>query len=167
MLTPKINLALVCTVLVAALAFGTYRIGVNVTNAEWRAKWAEQSQRLAEAQRAYSELARAEENRRQQAINEVTQNAQTEIDRARADADAARAAADGLRDQAKRLAAAAGKTCGASGHAAPGKTASNAGMVLADVLGLVEEAGRSMAEEADRRRIAGMVCEQAYDALEQ
>ena len=169
MLMPKINdtlLYLVLTlVLICTLAFGSYKAGVDNTEEEWRLKWAEQAQRLADAERAYTELARAEELRRQAAINEVTTNAQTEIDRARADAAAAHAAADSLRDQAKRLAAAAGKTCSNPSHATAGKAAGSAGLVLADVLGRVEEAGRSMAEAADRSRIAGAACEAAYDAL--
>lgn len=169
MLMPKINdtlLYLVLTlVLICTLAFGAYRIGVDTTNDEWRLKWAEQAQRLADAERAYSELARSEELRRQAAINEVSQNAQTEIDRARADAAAAHAAADSLRDQAQRLAAAAGKSSCNTRPATAGKAASSAGLVLADVLGRVEEAGRAMAEAADRSRIAGLACERAHDAL--
>lgn len=169
MLMPRISGALLSVLftvaLVGLLLFVGYRIGADSTESEWRIKWAEQAQRLADAERAYTELARAEELRRQAAINEVTENAQTEIDRARADAAAAHAAADSLRDQAQRLAAAAGKTCSNPRPAAAGKAAGSPGLVLADVLGRVEEAGRSMAEAADRSRIAGAACEAAYDAL--
>ena len=142
MLMPRINGALLgivfTAVLAGALLFTGYRIGVDRTTTEWHLKWAEQSQRLADVERAYIELARSEELRRQAAVNEVSQNAQTEIERARADAAAAHAAADGLRDQAKRLAASADKACGNSSPSATGKTAGAAAMVLADVLGRVE-----------------------------
>ena len=171
MLMPRISGALLSimltVVLSGALAFSAYRIGVDTTEDEWRVKWAEQAERLADAERAYTELARAEELRRQAAINEVTTNAQTEIDRARADAAAAHAAADSLRDQAKRLAAAAGKTCGNPSPATAGKAAGSAGLVLADVLGRADDAAGELAAALDRSRIAGLACERAYDALKQ
>ena len=169
MLIPKINPlpVLVTVALAGALAFGAYRIGVDTTNDEWRLKWSEQAQQLADAERAYSELARSEELRRQAAINEVSQNAQTEIDRARADAAAAHAAADSLRDQAQRLAAAAGKTCSNPRPAAAGKAAGSPGLVLADVLGRADDAAGELAAALDRSRIAGLACERAYDALKQ
>lgn len=169
MLMPRISGALLnflfAFAMAGALLFCGYRIGVDTTEDEWRVKWAEQAQRLADAERAYTELARAEELRRQAAINEVTENAQTEIDRARADAAAAHAAADSLRDQAQRLAAAAGKTCSNPSPAAAGKAAGSAGLVLADVLGRADDAAGELAAVLDRSRIAGLACERAYDAL--
>lgn len=162
---PKISDFLLAFVLAGGLLLCGYFIGSNHKDDEWRLKWAEQSQRLADAERAYIDLAKAEELRRMTAINEVSQSAQTEIDRARADADAARAAADGLRNQAKRLAATASKACGNPGTAATGKAAGSAGLVLADVLGRTDDAAGELAAALDRSRIAGMACEKAYDSL--
>lgn len=68
-----------------------------------------------------------------------------------------------FRDYARGLAAGAA-SCNSTA-AAVSPAASSPGLVLADMLGRVEEAGRRLAAEADRRRTAGVECEQRYDAL--
>lgn len=119
----------------------------------------------AQAARADTEAKyRLLEKQRQSDIDKVVEDAQEKINRVSADAASARAAADGLRKQAVILAsrcAAAGNPTAASGS----PPATNPGDVLADVLGSVEAAGRAMAEEADRRGIAGSACERSYGAL--
>jgi len=91
---------------------------------------------------------------------EVAENAQALLKDL--DAAAARGAAldRRLRDAARATAA---RACGDPAHAVAPATGSasapSAGGVLPDVLGGLVEAGRAMAEEADRRRIAGLACE--------
>ena len=46
-----------------------------------------------------------------------------------------------------------------------GTPARDAALLLADVLSRMEQAGRELAAEADRRGIAGRACEQFVDAL--
>lgn len=116
----------------------------------------------AEAHATAQAQARAEEQRRQLAIEGIRQDAQVHISLAAADAAAADAAADGLRVELARIkrrpASCAGVTAG--GEARP-----DAATVLADLLEEVERAGRAMAAEADRRGIAGVTCERAFDAV--
>ena len=112
------------------------------------------------------EDARTEEQRRTAAMQEIADATQASLAAVRADAVRARAAADRLRNAATAYAAA---HCGGASPdtaAAPGSaSAAGPGLVLADVLSMVESAGRAMAEEADRRRIAGEACEKMFDAL--
>ena len=79
--------------------------------------------------------------------------------RARADSAAAGRAADSLRGHVASLAG----QC--SAPAASSQAGAGPGDVLADMLGRLEAHGRELAAEADRARIAGQLCERAYDAL--
>lgn len=81
-----------------------------------------------------------------------------------ADVAASIAGADRLRDAATR---AAGHCARAAYPAATGSSApaSDAGLLLADVLGRMDARGRELAELADRRGIAGALCEAERDAL--
>jgi hypothetical protein len=119
--------------------------------------------------RALAEQATAdnlmEERRRQAAMQKEIDHATTALDAARRDADAAGRAAVGLR-AAARAAAAGCRAAAPNPHAAAsGPAATGPGDLLADVLGLVEQAGRDMAAESDRRGIAGSACERAYQSL--
>lgn len=111
---------------------------------------------------------RAEEQRRAAALQETVNAARQEADLAvRARAAAERAAA-GLRGAAAAAAAAASCRGAAAGRApatAGSAPASSPGELLADVLVELEAAGRAAADEADRRRTAGLACERAYDSL--
>ena len=133
----------------------TYRHGASVEQARNEAARSAQQE---EAQRR----AREEERRRQSAIEVVRKNAQDQIAQAAADAAAADAAADGLRFELDRIKRRAANCSGSAVGSAPG-TDSTA--LLADMLAELEQAGRAMAAEADRRRIAGLACEAAYDAI--
>lgn len=81
------------------------------------------------------------------------------------DAAAANGTADGMRAYAASLAASAA-ACHPSA-AAVGAAASAPGDVLAFMLGRLEEGGRELAAEADRRGIAGSECAERYDALKE
>ena len=121
-----------------------------------------QTWRLTAAAEREAEQAQAREAAFRAALitqTEAADAAQQAARRARADSAAAGRAADGLREHVQALAG----QCAA----APADSASGAGpgTVLADMLGRLEAAGRELAAEADRARIAGHLCERAYDAL--
>lgn len=147
--------------IVVAGAFGLgHSHGADRVQQRWDAARAEQSAAAASA----SEAARAEEQRRAAAQQEVINAVESKRRRAVADAAAAASAAAGLRERAAQLAA----TCGAAGDPAAadaGEAAAHAGLVLAELLGRVERAGRAMAAIADARGAAGEACEQAYGSL--
>lgn len=112
------------------------------------------------------ESARAEERRRTLAIQEVADAAEIDRRAARADADRAAAAASSLRQRAAAYASACrGGAAADPAAAAASAPAADPGLVLADVLGRVEEAGRRAAALADERSAAGAACERAYDAV--
>ncbi len=94
-------------------------------------------------------------NRQQEATNAAANLAR----RARADAAAADRAADSLRQHVARVAG----QCSAA--AAVGQAGAEPGAVLAELFGRLEAAGRELAADADRARIAGQLCERSYDAL--
>ena len=104
-----------------------------------------------------------ETTRRLSAQQEVADHAQASTRRAQADATAAAGAAGRLRAYAASLAIGAG-ACNPA-PASIGPAASAPGVVLADLLGRLEAGGRSLAEEADRRGIAGAECVGRYEAL--
>ena len=120
---------------------------------------------------AASERARATDHQWSQSHAQAAADARAQIDRARRDADLARAAGNSLRARADRyasLCAAPGPQPGPAGSApaAPaGPPAAHPGLVLADVLGRLEDAGRPLAALADARGAAGTACERAHDAL--
>lgn len=138
--------------------------------AERAAHQAERASLTAEALAA-SERARATEQRWSQSHAQAAAEASVQIDRARRDADLARAAGNSLRARADHyasLCAAPGPQPGPAGSApaAPaGPPAAHPGLVLADVLGRLDEAGRQLAALADARGAAGTACERAHDAL--
>jgi hypothetical protein len=107
----------------------------------------------------------AEERRRQAAMQKEIDHATTALDRARADADSAGRAAAGLRAAASAAAARCRAAPAYPAAAEGGASRPGPGDLLADVLGVVEQAGRDMAQEADRRGIAGATCERLYDSL--
>lgn len=146
--------------LTAALAWGAWQ----------RHSAIQATQALAEVQLQTATLreqamhaALIETTRRLSAQQEVTHAAQARARQALQDRAAAASAADSLRQRADQLAARAGAcdTAAADG----GEAARAAGMVLADMLGRVEEAGRSAAAGLDAATTAGIACERSYEAL--
>ena len=119
---------------------------------------------VAERDRRAEAAAREEERRRQTEVDRITGEANDQAEQARADAAVADQRADSLQQQVARLLASRGATC--SAIAAQGGTpAKDAAVLLADVLSRMEQAGRELAKEADRRGGPGRTCEQFVDAL--
>lgn len=125
---------------------------------------ADYSQQVAERDRRAEAAARMEERRRQTEVDRITGEANDQAEQARADAAVADQRADSLQQQVARLLASRSATCSAVA-AQGGPPARDAAVLLADVLSRMEQAGRELAAEADRRGIAGRACEQFVDAL--
>jgi hypothetical protein len=120
-----------------------------------------EQRKTAAAVQAAKDDARAEESRRVMRLQEAQDAEHLARTAAQRDAAAARSAADGLRR------AAAGFVCLPSDPASSaGSAPAGAGPgVLPDVLGELAARADRLAEQADSARIAGQLCERAYDAL--
>ena len=134
-------------------------------HAELREVLAQERQHAAEAALKAVEDQRIEERRRSTVAAEVDRAGKEKLDRLRSAFNGAAAVAVSLRADA----AAAASRCRWTGEE-PGATddreaAANPAMVLADVLGRMEERGRELALLADERGIAGEACQQFADAM--
>lgn len=122
----------------------------------------ERQKRLAAAElQAATDAARAEETRRHLRLQENLDVELRARQAAQRDAAAAHAAADGLRSAAAGFACVPSSPASAAGSAPAGPGPG----VLPDVLGELAARAERLAGEADSARIAGAVCERAYDAL--
>jgi hypothetical protein len=135
--------------------------GMNIVYAQW----AKAHLVMSEKSRLAEEAARAEEQRRTTAQQGIVNDALKRAQESAAAASAADGAAQRLRERAASLAARCGGSPGNSTVAGPSQAASTPGVVLADVLGRLESAGRELAAVATARGIAGAACERSYDSL--
>ena len=144
--------------LACALLFGAGWIAQG-----WRlnAQIAQMQADQAQALTAAIQQARAEEQRRQIALEGIRKDANEQIAIAVADAAAADTAAVGLQQQVDRLAA---RRCPASTAGSP--AADPAGLLLADLLGRIDQRAGELAAYGDRARIAGDACVKAYLSVE-
>lgn len=151
--------------LVGALLLQELRVQVaQQQTAGTAAELADYRLQVAERDRRAEAAARQEERRRQTEVDRITGEANDQAEHALADAAVADQRADSLQQQVGILLASRGATCGAI--AAQGSPpARDAAVLLADLLGRVEQAGRELAKEADRRGGPGRTCEQFVDAL--
>jgi len=135
-----------------ALAWGgrrAYQAGADSVRVEW-----------AQADAAAAEAAKLLARKRAAAVAEVDARAVASARRAAADRGAAAVAGVGLRVRAQAVAAACDSGASSGGDPAPGP-----GVLLADVLGRLEAAGRQLAATADERGNAGQACQDAYSAV--
>lgn len=158
----------------AGLALAAVLFAAGWTTQGWRKDGALERERAAyaktvagyqaEAASAQAEY-RARENQWRAQQDEEIKRARKETDVARADAARADAVAISMRAAAINLARsfpAAG-----SGAASGSPAASNAGLLLADVLGRCGERLTELAGYADAARIAGNTCQQSYNVIAQ
>lgn len=120
-----------------------------------------EKRKTAAAVQAAKDDARAEESRRVMRLQEAQDAAELSRQAAQRDAAAARAAVRSLRDAAAAYADLPGDPASAPGCAA----ADDRARVLAELLGRASERADELAGAADSARIAGQLCERAYDAL--
>lgn len=127
------------------------------------AAWAAERETSALAIVAAVEAAREEERRRTAALEKVRDDATKQAAAAARDAAGARAERDGLRAHANALARTAiARDPAAAGGGPPGASAVD---LLAYMLGRVSDRAEELASVADRARIAGLMCERAYDSV--
>lgn len=161
-----VGMSLALALGIALAVLGWRHQSLRVEFAEARTAWAGERAAAAAAAASASESYRNTEAQLRAALQENADAARQDLDRARRDAAAARVSAGRLRDAAAVAAAACSGGAAVDPAAAPGSApAAGPGVLLADVLVLVEEAGRAMAEEADKRGIAGATCEADADAI--
>lgn len=131
---------------------------------EWRhdARYTNLQLRYETSQRESEQRHRAREHELIDSISRLEKDAQNEIKELNDIIDGGRAVSNGLQDQLSdisrryREASAVASECKAAGVAA--------GM-LAELLGESERLAQKYAEQADRARIAGKLCESAYDKV--
>lgn len=147
--------------LLALLCGAGYLAGKSTADNRWQARWSHRD--AADARQAAYRQAQisALEARRRSEIEQVTQHAQQQLSALQGDAAAARTGAERLRHELERLrqlhtaAAASG-----GGPAADGSVVLLTGLLAESV-----ERNRQLAAEADRRRAAGLACQQAWQAM--
>jgi hypothetical protein len=151
--------------LAAAALFGSYQHGVTVTDARWKALWADQQTLQAKGLAAATTANRIEEQRRQTAVNQAGSDAREQTKAATADAAVADAAGQRLHQSADQLASRAGDVSCDTGAAERSRSASRAAMVLSDLFQRADNRAGEMARAYDGARIAGLACERAYRSL--
>ena len=152
----------------AGVLLGVQTLRLNTAQldaATTRTKQADTLRTIADLTAKAERAVRAEETQRAQALEKIANDTQKQIDAARVDAAAAARSADSLRQQLARYVAAARSASANPATAAPGEATADALGVLADMLVKLDERAGIYAEAADRSRIAGVSCEQAYSAL--
>lgn len=127
----------------------------------WSEKYAKLEGGHARDVAAGERLAREEETRRSEALEEARKNTQAELERHAADTASADSVAERLRAENARLRRAAENTEASCRSPA----ATSAVVVYSELLDRCDARAGDLAGEADRRRIAGLACEQAYDLL--
>lgn len=106
--------------------------------------------------------ARAEERRLQITTNQIAQEARKDVQQIDEAAGVVSAVTGGLQHAASVYAS--GATCD-PGVTRRGEAATQAAMVLSDMLGVCAATTKRMAESADRAYLAGRTCERIGDAL--
>lgn len=109
--------------------------------------------------------ARAEEQQRAKAQEEARAHAYEERTIADAGAVGADAVGQRLRDEGAKLAATVSCPGTDTAAIARGQAATRAAMVLSDLLARADARAGELAKAYDRAKVAGLQCEQEYDAL--
>lgn len=143
---PLLALALLVAVGAAVFGYGKTQYEAGYAQAQTEQKEADELLKL----------------QREQEKTQIEYEALSRIEAARADAAFADATSERLRTELNRVRKLAERH---TGTVAPGKTTSQIVGVLADMLEESNTAYRRTAEEAERYRAAGTVCEQQYDAI--
>ncbi|OZI56728.1 DUF2514 domain-containing protein [Bordetella genomosp. 4] len=155
--------AVVAAILVGPCAWVIqgWRYEARIANIE--AAHAQTMNDQAQATVAAVEAARTEERRRTAAVEKARDEAQEKARVAAADADRVHTELGRLRKHANTLARAAVARDPVAADGGPAGT--NAVDLLAYMLSRVSDRAAELAKVADRARIAGMMCERAYDAV--
>jgi hypothetical protein len=126
---------------------------------------AQEREAAADAARELSEEYRLEDQRRASAIRSVISEAIKTSEAVALDANSARAAHDRLLQRFRAALAASRQTPGDPAPSTGSPPAAAADDLSAQLLGRVSEAAGLLANEADKRGIAGHACVKSYEAL--
>lgn len=130
----------------------------NINTVRYESRLAAMRAEQAEALSLAHARARQQEREWATKLEEVKSEAREEIGRLERDIDDAERMHSELASAARRAAESATATCGSEAAPAPS-------VVCADLLESVDRRAGQLAEEADRRRVAGAACQAAYDLL--
>ena len=151
----------------ALAAWQTYRLSQErLAHAQTERAHAEQIGTLERAARAASEQYRTKEHEWALALGRIGRDAETQIGKARSAAAVADAAAVGLRaDYARAVAAYRDLAASTAADANAGPATDQAGDLLANVFGRIDQAAGDIARYADEAGFAGQACWAAGQAL--
>lgn len=138
--------------------------GVKAERLVWQARWSERDAADANERSARERAERELEVRRRAEMEQLARDANEKLKKANADAANAAAVANGLQlriAEFKRKLASS-QAGGTSGIPVGSNPASSASDLLADMLSESIQRNGELAAYADRARLAGMACEQAY-----
>lgn len=145
-----------------------YQRGYEHATEQWQVKWSQRDAQDAERLAQRQSEARIQEQQWQEKVGDITNEARQRIKAANSDVLAARATANGLHDKANKLAKRLAERERACDTTFADRSKTTAGSeLLADLFRRADETAGSMAEAADRARIAGQACERAYNSLTQ
>jgi len=159
-ITPR--LAIAGAVLAACLVAG-FAAGWLWNGARWDAKYSALTTQHADAARIAEANARSIEQQYQAGIEEARTDGQERIKAVQADAIAATATADSLREQLKARTSRATQDTGTTCR---GEAATATLILYSELLDGADRRAGELAEEADRRRAAGITCERAFNAIQ-
>lgn len=159
LLNPRVWIALALAVALALAGAFLYRAGKSTVRADWNAQKVLDAEARILADRAQEQRTAA----RQAAIDKESLNGQKQIAALEADLAGARIDGERLRSAIRATADRARIIPGASG-AGSGEPGSDPIGVFADLLDRADRRQEAVSEFADRLRIAGSVCERAWDA---
>lgn len=151
-------------IVVAALIGGAW-LGAAHKNTSWQARWDKRDAADIKAAKEFTEQQRRIELQRQGAIDDLQNEADKKLAAARANS--SRAAAESERLRAGINSAIARLKSGShdTGTSISSTTRDRTGLLLAELFRGIDTAAGEYAAEADRRGIAGLTCERAYDSI--
>jgi len=149
----------------AYFLIAAYEKGAQHKDAEWVQKWSDYQREIVDHQLAHEKQIRQLQAELQSTADRVNKDAKLQIDKLESDLLAANASAGSLRDKVTKYAASAKKCASNPGATATSETADAPAVVLGRMFSWADQSAGELAEFADRSRIAGLACEQAYDNL--
>lgn len=161
----KASTTIVACVAAVGLMAGCFYLGYHSSDKSWQLKWSQRDAADIKAEKEFTEQQRRIELQRQGVIDDIQNEADKQLaaartNAARADAESERLRA-GINSAIARLQSGGHDTGAPSGSPARDRT----GLLLTELFREIDVAAGEYAAEADRRGIAGLTCERAYDSM--
>ncbi len=154
----------VAGVAVVAIAVGSFIAGHKQANDSWQDKWDKEQARIVKLQLEHEKSMREKERFYTSQVERINQDAKSALQSLQVDIANGDATANSLREQVRKYSARA-RQCGNSATGGGSSSATNASDVLADLHASLEQRSRELAEEADKRRVAGLACQDQYNSI--